>query len=428
RKVEGQDKGARKKGSGTRLNMDRKRIAAWVLYDFANSVYPAVITGTVFSVYYATKIVGNEKGEGDLWWGRVISVSMLFAAITSPVLGSIADRTGIRKRLLFFYTYLCVISVALFTVLEPGMVITGFLLALTANIGFESALVYYNAYLPEIAPREKRGYVSGIGYGAGYAGSITGLVVALILVYAGQFELIWLFTALFFALVSIPVFVVLPEKQGSAVLSTFGAIGNGLKGFRRLFRDVSDLRELRRFLLAYFVYIDGVNTIAYFAAIFAATTLGFSPRGLIYLFLAVQVSALAGSLAMARPTDLWGPKKVIFAALFLMAVVVVSVYFAYSKTVFFSLAVFAGLGLGAVQSASRSLMSLLIPRGRETEMFGFYAFCGKSSSIIGPFVFGAVSHALAGDQRTALLTVVVFFVAGVILLRRVAPVAADSLH
>jgi UMF1 family MFS transporter len=398
--------------------LNRKHITVWVLYDFANSVYPAVITATVFGVYFTTHIVGNETGLGDLWWGRVISVSMLFVALSSPLLGSIADRAGVRKKMLFFYTYLCVICVALLTTIEPGMVLWGFTLAVLANIGFEGAMVYYNAYLPHIAPTERQGFVSGVGFGTGYAGSAVGLLIALPLVMRGQYDLTWLAVAAFFTLFSLPTFLGLPaDKRGDRTVVK--AAVEGITGFKRLVGDVLNQQDLRRFLLAFFVYIDGINTTIYFSAIFAATTLGFAQQELIYLFLVVQLSALAGAFALAKPTDIWGPKRVITLTLVLWTAIAFTAYFVDSKTVFFIIAVLAGTGLGAVQAASRAFMSALIPVGKEAEMFGFYAFCGKSSSVIGPLLFGGLSHALGGNQRVAILSVVVFFLAGLVLLQRV---------
>ena len=398
--------------------MNSRHVLVWALYDFANSVYPAVITSTVFSVYFANRIVGNAGGLGDLWWGRVISISMLFVALTSPFLGSVADRAGARKKLLFFYTFLCVLSVSLFPSIEPGMIFWGFALATLSNIGFEGALVYYNSYLPEIAPLKRQGFVSGMGFGAGYAGSALGLLVVLPLVMDKEFDLTWIAVAVFFALFSIPAFVGLPPDRGSG--RTFmGAAREGVAGFKRIFSDVYGQRDLRRFLLAFFVYIDGVNTTIYFSALFASRTLGFSEHELIYLFFVVQLSALAGALALAKPTDVWGPKRVITLTLILWTTVSFSAYFIDSKAVFFAVAVLAGTGLGAVQSASRALMASLIPKGKESEMFGFYAFCGKSSSIIGPIVFGTVSYALGGNQRAAVLSIAVFFLAGLVLIRRV---------
>ena len=398
--------------------MDRKYLGAWALYDFANSVYPAVITATVFSVYYASTIVGNDKGQGDLWWGWIISASMIFVALTSPVLGSVADKAGVRKRFLFTYTYLCIACVALFSTVEPGMVGRGFLLATLANIGFEGALVYYNAYLPDIAPPEQRGFVSGLGFGVGYAGSAAGLLIVFPLVTRGRFDLAWLSVALFFALCSVPTFLGLPaDSKGSRGVGQ--AVREGLTKFRQIVAYVLGRKNLRRFLLAFFIYIDGVNTIIYFAGIYAKKTLNFSQQELIYLFLVVQMSAFLGALVMAKPTDTWGPKQVISLSLVLWTLIVISVYFIEAKLAFFTVAVLAGTGLGVAQAASRALMSMLIPKGKEAEMFGFYTFCGKSSSVLGPLVFGGISYALGGNQRVAVLSVAAFFLVGLILLQRV---------
>ena len=160
-------------------------------------------------------------------------------------------------------------------------------------------------------------------------------------------------------------------------------------------------------------------TVIVTASLFAEKTLGFARTELIYLFLVTQVSALLGALALARPTDRWGPKRVITLTLILWTGIVISAYFIHTKTTFYVIAALAGTGLGAVQAASRSLMAALIPKGKEAEMFGFYAFCGKSSSVLGPFVFGNVSFALGGNQRVAVLAIGAFFLVGLVLLQRV---------
>ena len=398
--------------------MDRKSIAAWALYDFANSVYAAVIPATIFGVYFVQVIVGNEGGRGDAWWANVASVSVLFVAISSPVLGVIADTAGVRKKMLFLYTYLCIAAVALFTTIEPGMVLWGFTLAVLANIGFEGALVYYNAYLPDLAPRGREGSISALGYGVGYIGSIIGLVVALPLVSRERFDLTWLAVALLFAVTSVPSFLFLPpDRPGTKTLTR--AATDGITGFRKIVGEVLAERELCRFLLAFFFYIDGVLTVIWFASVFAATTLGFEAQELILLFIIVQLAALTGAFALARPTDRWGAKKVINLTLLLWTGVVVGAYFVQTKPVFVVLAVAAEFGLGSVQAASRSLMAALIPPGKEAEMFGFYALCGKSSSILGPVVFGQVSLAFGGNQRVAVLALGAFFLTGLILLQRV---------
>ena len=391
------------------LPLDRRRIFAWCLFDFANSAYSAVIVATVFGIYYASTIVGNAEGRGDLWWGRAISLSMIGVVLTGPVLGAIADRAGLRKRFFIAFTVLCIACVALFTTLAPGMILWGFALAALANFAFESAQIYYNAYLPDIAPPARRGSVSGLGFGVGYLGSIIALLIAVPLAAAHRLDLIWLSIAGFFAVFSIPAFVALPANRPRVTPFQF----------RQIARDVLAHEELRRFLLAFFVYFDGVETTIYFSGIFAAHTLGFTTPEVIKLFLAVQASALAGALLLARPTDRWGPKRVITLTLLLWIGVSLGAYFAPTKTAFFAVAVIAGLGLGPIQAASRALMASLIPPGKEAELFGVYAMVGKSSAILGPLVFGTVSHALHGNQRAAVLAVGVFFAIGLALLQRV---------
>jgi len=159
--------------------MNRKQILSWCLFDFANSSYSAVIAAVVFQVFYINRIVGNESGRGDLWWGAAISTSMLAVALSSPFLGGIADHAGLRKRMLGVYTSICIIAVACFPLLRPGEALLGFVLIVLANIGMEGGLVFYNSFLPRIAPADHHGRVSGWGFGVGYAGSILSLLIAL---------------------------------------------------------------------------------------------------------------------------------------------------------------------------------------------------------------------------------------------------------
>ena len=183
-------------------------------------------------------------------------------------------------------------------------------------------------------------------------------------------------------------------------------------------REIYGRRELRKFMLSYLVYEDGVNTVIVFSGIFAATTLGFVTQELIGLYLIVQITALAGAFIMARPIDSWGPKKVVTISLILWSSVAIAAYFIKAKTEFFVLATVAGLGLGTVQAASRAFFTQFIPIGRESEYFGTYSLVGKSSAVLGPLVFGYVSWTF-GSQRPAILAVSLFFVAGLFLLRTV---------
>ena len=178
-------------------------------------------------------------------------------------------------------------------------------------------------------------------------------------------------------------------------------------------------RDQRRFLLAYLLYEDGVNTVIVFSSIFAATTLGFKSEELIGLYLVVQVTALAGAFAMARPIDFWGPKKVVSLSLGLWVLVTILVYFIYSEKVFFLVAAsMAGLGLGTVQAATRAFFAQFIPPGEESRYFGVYSLVGKTSAVLGPLIFGAVSS-LTQNQRPAVAAVSILFIAGFAILQTV---------
>lgn len=399
--------------------MDKKQVSAWVMFDFANSVYPAVIVSVVFQIFFIESVVGNEAGEGDALWGRAVSISALVVALSAPVLGAIADRAGVRKRLMGFYVGMCILGVTLFTTITPGAVALAFVLFLVANIGFESCLVFYNAYLPDIVPPAQQGRVSGIGFGVGYAGSALGLMLAIPLGQAGMLWAVWLMVAVAFLVFSLPSFLYLPRDEPGE-MTVVQAARWGLTSFRALWNEVLRLKEMRRFLLAYFFYIDGVLTAIYMASTLASNTFGYEQTELILLFLGIQVAALVGAFVMAKPTDTLGPKKVVTGVLGLWIAISIAIFFIESKLAFAVVGMFAGFGLGSIQSASRAYMASLIPDGRESEMFGFYALCGKSSSVIGPLVFGQVALMTGGNQKLSVMSISVLFVVGALLLRRVA--------
>ncbi len=302
--------------------MNKKQVGAWALFDFANSVYPAVIQTAVFSFFYAATIVGNDDGRGTAWWGAAVSISVLIVALSAPLLGAIADRAGLRKRFMMAFTLMCLVGVTLFTTLEPGMAMRGLILYVIANVGFEGALVFYNAYLPEIAPPEKQGFVSGLGFGVGYLGSLLGLLMALVLV--PNMPLVWIGTAGFFAIFAVPAFLNLPKDQRTG-MGLGEAAAWGLTNFRHIVGEVLKEKELRRFLLAFFFYIDGILTVIVMAGPFAEAEFGFDQTQAIILFAVVQISALAGAFALAKPTDRLGPKKILTGTLVLWTGIVTSV-------------------------------------------------------------------------------------------------------
>jgi UMF1 family MFS transporter len=395
--------------------MNRRAVVAWTLYDFANSAFVAVIPATVYSKYYALAVVGNERGEGDFWWGLAVTTSMAVVALSAPPLGAIADHAGARKRFMFLLTYMSVAATALMATVGPGDVLWGWLLAVIGTVGFESAIVYYNAYLPELAPPDRQGRLSAYGFALGYLGSAVALGAALPFALQQSYGGAFLITAALFGLFAVPAFLFLPADRPAA-LGLAAAVRTGFVQTQATLRRILGLPALRRFLLAYLFFEDGINTVVYFSSVFAGHTLGFTTAEVIQLYFIVQLSALAGAWAWAGATDRKGPKFVVICTLLQWCLVVVAAYFVQTKLQFLVVAILAGTGLGAVQAAARTFMASLIPPGQEAELFGFYALCGKAAAIFGPTVFGVASWLTGGNQRIAIVAVGVFFVAGLALI------------
>jgi UMF1 family MFS transporter len=399
----------------------RRTIAAWTLYDFANSAFAAIVLSTVYPAYYAGVVVGNADGRGDFWWGTAVSTAMIIGALTSPALGGIADHAGARKPFFVTFSVVCIITTTLMATVGPGAATWGWLLGVIGIVTYEAAIVYYNAYLPAIAPPDKLGRVSAAGFAVGYAGSLVAFVVAYPFAAARVYAGCFVSAAVLFAVCALPSFVVLPGDRGHrAPLAE--AARRGIRQVRDTLREIvagADRRQMRRFLGAYLVYEDGVNTVITFAGVFAARTLGFTFTEIILLFMIVQLAALVGSAAWAVPTDRRGPRFVVRVTLVQWTIVTVAAFFVHEKWQFWIVALLAGTGLGAIQAASRTFMATLIPRGREAEFFGFYSLVGKTGAVFGPLVFGGVSWLLAGNQRAAIVAVGAFFVLGFALLMRV---------
>jgi len=398
-----------------------RTVLAWTLYDFGNSAFAAIVQATIFPAYYANVVVGNTEGRGDFWWGLAVSTSMVLVAVASPLLGGIADHAGIRKPFLVWLTVAAVAATAALATVAPGRVAWGFALVVIGIVTFEAALVHYNAYLPGIAPATTLGRVSATGFAVGYAGSLVAFAAAFPFAAAQAYWACFLVAAALFGGFALPAFVALPADARRTVAvgrAVARGVGDTLATLREIIQAPAR-RAMRRFLLAYLVYEDGVNTVIAFSAVFAGKTLGFSFTEILALFMVVQVTALAGSAAWARTTDRRGPKLVVGVTLVQWIAVTLLAFFVDAQWQFWVIAVLAGTGLGAIQAASRTFMATLVPSGREAEFFGFFALVGKTGAILGPVVFGGVSRALGGNQRAAIVAVGLFFTVGLALLARV---------
>jgi len=392
------------------------RIFVWTLFDFANTSFSIIVVTFLYAVYFKKTVAGNEA-IGDLYWSISTSIAMAITAFISPILGAIADYSAGKKRFLLFFTMLCVVGTASLYFIGPGQIFWGIFLFVIANIGFEAGLVFYDAFLPEITAPKNYGRVSGYGFGMGYFGSLATLAIVYPFIEASMIKESFPVAALFFLIFSLPLFFFLKEKRVKVDHSqSFISIG-----FGRVWSTLTHLKyykNLAIFLVAFFFYIEGVNTIIFFSGNYASTTLGFSEMELLVFFIVVQTTAIAGSVALGIVADKIGQKRTIVISLFMWLVTVALAYFVYDKIGFYIVGLLAGAAMGSCQSTSRSLMSKLTPPEKKTEFFGFYSFFGKSSAVIGPLVFGLVSF-LSGNQRTAIISIAFFFIVGLLILTKV---------
>ncbi len=412
------------------------KIFIWTLFDFANTSYSIIVVTFIFAVYFK-EVIASNKPVGDLLWSLGISISMIITAIISPVLGAIADYSSGKKRFLLFFTLICIVSTALMYFLNQGDILYALILFILANIGFEAGLVFYDAILPELTQPKNYGRVSGYGFGMGYLGSLVVLMLAVSFIQRNLIKETFPLSAAFFLVFAAPLFFVIHdtrkkiENKESFVKIGFGRVISTIKHLKYY-------KNLVVYLLAFFFYIEGVNTVIFFAGNYAKTTLNFSMTNLIYFFLIVQTTAILGAVVFGIISDSVGQKKTITVTLYIWLFTIFVAYLTsgtggivkslgeiFGTTVegfrqgsFYAVGLLSGTVIGATQSTSRSLMSKLTPFDKKTEFFGFYSLFGKSSAVLGPLVFGLVSY-ITGSQRYAILSIAFFFIVGMIILKYV---------
>lgn len=417
-----------------KIPVTRRERWAWYLYDFGNSAYAAVVLMAVYSAYFKQTVVGGA--EGSRLWGVSVSIAMLFVALTTPILGTIADFAASKKRFLNFYTGMVILFTAALYFVVKGDVLGGMFFFILAEIGYRSAQVFYNALLPEIAEPEEMGTVSGNGWAIGSAGGIICLVIVLALVTLVKGTLVvrlsFFITAVFFTLSSLPIFMWVRERAVAKPLppgETYFSLP-----FRRLahtFKAARSHKEFIKFIIAYIVYNNGIIITFDFAAIIGAVLFGLTQQQLIVFMMIVQVTSVLGAWLTGIIADRAGGKVALLFSLVMMVGVVILLMNAQNILVFYIIGALAGFALTGVQSVSRMMVGQLAPQNQAAEFYGLFAFASSASAFIGPAVFGFLSTGIAlslerrgwieltaeqTGMRYALLAVVTFLVIGLGLL------------
>ncbi len=410
-----------------------RRVVSWALFDFATTPFAVLITTVGYSTYFKTVVTEGSRA-GDFYWGLAGAVSMLIVAVSAPTAGVYADARGAKRQMLLLTTALAVLFTALLATVQQGMILIGMLLYIAANVGFQGGQVFYNAFLLDVSSPRTLGAVSGFGFAVGYVGALVSLLAALPFFWGGYAEgnlgnvrVLFVLVAAFYALFSVPILTALKDIHPPKPTWEYGTrTGSPTRRRRprawtRVTRHLAGLRQEKsafRFLLAYLIYMDAIMTLLAFTAIYAQDTIGLSLPQILSLFMLSQLTAIPGSYFVGRAADRVGGKPAVTGCLLLWVVILMMGIWARSYAVFVVIGLLAGIGTGALQSVSRSLMAQLTPHSREAEFFGYYALAGRVSAIVGPLLFGTVSS-VSGNQRLAVASLLLLVVAGLIVLQGV---------
>ena len=347
-----------------------KEIFAWTLYDFANSAFTTLVVTFIYATYFV-KAIAPDEITGTILWSRAVTASALTVAVLSPFLGAIADHGGYRKRFLIITSWISILgSVVLYGIL-PGAVLSALMWFFIANVGFELGLIFYNSYLPELAPPGRVGRISGYGWSLGYVGGLLAMYVAM--VGFVQPDVPWfgltkevgqniratnLLVAGWFAVFSLPIFLLLPEKrtdfQGSAADLGRQALGR----LAETFRQIKQYSQIVLFLIARMIYNDGLVTIFAFGGIYAAGTFDFSFQEIMIFGIVLNVAAGVGAFIMGIFDDRLGGKTTILISLVGLIAVTILGATTHDRSMFWIAGIGIGLLVGPNQSASRALISL----------------------------------------------------------------------
>jgi len=405
--------------SGTQVS--RRTITAWAFYDFGSSAFNTLIVTFIFNRFF-TDVIADDPTAGTVLWGDTLSLSAVIVAVLMPVLGAIADYSGRKKLLLVLFSLQAVVFTALLYGMGPGDAWKAAIVFALANIGFEAANVFYNAFLPEISTTRNIGRISGYGYFLGYVGGLICLALGLGMIrtwlpstdYVNVRATI-LLVAAWYLVFSLPMFFGVREltPRRNAPLSMYL-----LEGFRRLgvtVRHLRDLRDATWLLVAHMIYNDGLVTIIAMASIYAGAVLGMSLETVLGVAIVLNVAAGLGAVAFGFVDDKIGGKLTLIIALIGLIIAGAIGVATTSAGGFWIAATLIGVMMGPTQSASRSLLAKLVPDSKQAEIFGLYAFSGKMSSLLGPVAYTTALR-LTGSHRVAMGTILVFFAAGLVVL------------
>ncbi len=407
---------------------ERRSVYAWAMYDWANSAFATTVMAGFFPVMFKQYwSAGVAATESSLRLGMANSLASLLVALFAPVIGAVADRMGARKGFLLVLAALGVVATGALYLVAAGQWQVAAVVYVIAIVGFSGSIGFYDALLPGIAGKGELDRISALGFALGYLGGALLFAVNVLMVLhpewfglEGQLEamrLSFLMVALWWAVFTLPLVVWVREPLPSGADRGWQGVVAGLNQFIHTFEELRRLRVVGTFLVAYWLYMDGVGTIMRMAIDYGLS-LGFGSEGLLTALLVTQAVGFPAALAFGRLGERWGPKAGIYIGLAVYTGVCLWAYDMRTEREFYGLAIAVGLVQGGVQALSRSLYARIIPLDKSAEFFGFYNLLGRFAVIFGPLLMGWAG-AVTGSSRLSVLTVVVLFAAGAWVLARV---------
>jgi UMF1 family MFS transporter len=409
-----------------------KQERSWVFYDWANSAYSIAITSTIFPIFYKSVVSkGIEGYASTAWLGYGNSIYTLIIAVLAPILGTIADYKNYKKKFFLGFFLLGVIATGLLALTGEGWWIGAIIIYIFTAIGFAGANIFYDSFLVDVTPRERMDWVSTSGFAWGYIGSTIPFIlgIALILKYdllgfttsVPAVKITFLLTALWWFVFTIP--FLKNVKQNFFLEPSPTPVKDSFRRLADTFGKIRQYKTVFIFLIAYFLYIDGVDTIIKMATAFG-TDIGISATMLMIILLAVQFVAFPFALLYGKLAKIFSAKKMLFIGIFVYIVITITAFFiphfkdpGTKVMVFWILSMLVATSQGGIQALSRSFYGKLIPKEESAEFFGFYNIFGKFATIIGPFLMGFVTY-LTKSSSLGVLSLLVLFIAGGVVLTR----------
>tara|TARA_B100002052_G_scaffold81401_2_gene74665 strand:- start:639 stop:1916 length:1278 start_codon:yes stop_codon:yes gene_type:complete len=400
---------------------DRKQIISWSLYDWANSTFSTTVMAGFFPIFFQQYWSTASDVTVSTWYlGLANSLASIAVATLAPFLGAIADKASVKKRLLIFFAFIGIISTGALSMVGQGYWKIAAVFYVVASVGFMSANIFYDSLLPSVASKQKRDFVSSLGYSLGYIGGGILFLVNVAMYLKPQFfgiadapsaiKLSFLTVAVWWAIFTLPILIFVKEKAPANDIGIIKSISAGWIQLLSTLKRIRELKVVTTFLIAYWLYIDGVDTIIRMSVDYG-TSLGFTTSTLITLLLMVQFIAFPATLIYNWFAKQIGIKQAILIAIGGYICIAVIGSLVSKEWHFYIIAILIGCFQGGIQALSRSLYSRIIPSHNSAEFFGFYNMFGKFATIIGPPLMGYVAMA-TGNPRFGILAIILLFVLG----------------